>query len=384
MALTTTQLLPSLSLAGNAMRIAISSNNVIDSLTGNRRPFYNIFLQVYNGATLLFEDSIEPDTNGVSTFNISPVVSAAIKATLTYPMSAFVVEDSGAVAVLTFKMAEGYGIPFVKGAFQDIAGSTLAIPGGCADWYLKQLEEANSDFGTQLFASNQFLTSQPQQRTVLPASFIILRAITGINGGTISLKAIKTIADGTISTVTLWSGTLEAYKLYDFNVSPSKLSDAVSYSVWLHNNESNKAITPVHTFVVSQTSALQQRNIIFRNSLGGWDTACATGKFITEMELQRTTFNNPVISRFRDTLEPGADRAMGIRFMKGSIGFLNNEELEWLQEMGMSEEVYMVTERGLEKIVVKVDRWIIADDDLAPKTIAIEAIVGNSDFFFHD
>lgn len=384
MALTVSQQLPSLSLAGNNMRIAISTDNLIDSVTGKRRPFYIIFLQIFNDGVLLFEESLEPDANGVSTFNISEIVSAAIKPTLFYPHSVMEV-DQGAIAPLSFKMAEGFGIPFVKGEFQLITGDFLAMPGGCADWYLKQLEEANSDFGSQLMAANHFLTNQPQERTLPPDAFAIVRAIIGISGsGSFSLRGVKTLSNGTTENVTLYSNSLDGGYLFEFNVSPAKFTGAVSYTFWLHENQTDLPITPIYTYHVSQNISLQQRNIIFRNSLGGWDTACATGRFITEMELQRTSFESPIITRFRDTLQPGADRAMGIRFMKGSIGFVTNEELNWLQELALSEEVYIVTERGLESIVLKVDRWPIADDDLGPKTLTIEAIVGNSDFFFHD
>ncbi|HUW07856.1 MAG TPA: hypothetical protein VMW01_16540 [Williamwhitmania sp.] len=380
--LTVSQIIPSLSLSGNAMRIAITSDNVIDSATGNRRAFYTILLRVLLNGEELWVDSVEPDENGVSQFDIQSVVDAAIKPTLQYPFPAGIVsQDTGAVGTLTFQIAEGFGIPFTISAYSNVSGTFLVIPGGCSDWYLKQLEAANSSFAQQIQSSNMFLTNSPKRR-IASDTLLIVRCINGTAGSsTVTLKGNKTLADGTTEEVILWTGTMLAGKLYDFDISPAHFTNAVAYTVLL-NDFNDNPLTQTLSFEVITENLLQSRSIIFRNSLGGWDTITATGQFIGELDLQRTVFNTPVVSRFRNALETGSDRALGIRYLKGNIGFMSNEELEWMQELALSEEVYMVTERGLEKVVLQTDKVVISSDDIGPKSMAIEAIVGISDFFF--
>lgn len=385
MSLTISENIPYLSLAGNPIKVKIHTNNLFDGAT--RRPFYTIILNVYDsGSNLLRELSEEPNDSGDAWFNLSDVFET-LKPTLSHPLEPDSPVQSDNIVNVSigkfyFKLAEGYGIPYVEQAESATSGNYCVIPGGLPDWYLRKLSVGNTTFYDQLLTQNIWLTNQPAVKTVFPDQPEQLRFFS-LSNQTVTYEVKRLNSNGLETYHTLWSGSLEASSLYSFLASPEfcAASDTVMYTLYLNANGTK--ITNDAVFSIEKAKPHNTRYVLFQNSLGGFDCAALTGKMVTELETSTVDFSTPEISKIREAFVPGQERSLGIKYLTGTIGWKNNDELEWLSELLHSENRQLVVnESDLESIVISADRRKIADDTNAPKTFSIEAIIGVEDFFF--
>jgi len=389
MALTITETLPLISLAGNPMKVKIHTDNLFNNAV--RRYFYTLILNIYDENNVLLKElSAEPDDSGDAWFNLDEAFTG-IKPTIASPFDNVdfnsqesVVADATACKKFYFKLAEGYGVPYVEQAESVTSGNFYVIPGGLPDWYLRKLDTANSTFYAQLLLSNIWLTNQPNVKTVFTDQPEQLRFL-HLNAAqqNASLVVERLDHDGAVTTETLWTGTLEPYTIYTVLASPdfAAESDTVKYTLYMVVGSTK--ITTDATFILDNAKPENTRYVFFRNSLGSFDCAALTGKMVSDLETMTVDFVTPEISKIREALMPGQERAEGIRYLTGSIGWKSGEELEWLSELLLSETRYLVAQdNDLETIIISPDRRSIGNDSFAPKTFNIEAVIGVNDFFF--
>lgn len=386
MALSVTENLPLLSLSGNPMKIKIHTDNLFDGLT--KRPFYNIIVNIYSSTnTLIRSLSEEPNDSGDAWFNLADAFTE-LKPELVHPIqpNSPVVSDSLATTKFYVKIAEGYGVPYTEQPESAASGNYYVIPGGLPDWYLRKLVQGNTDFYSQLVLQNIWLTNQPYMKKVFTDQpeqlrFFHLYAATR----TASLIVSRLNSNGVTSVHTLWTGNLSPYTMYSVLASPSfcALADTVSYTLYFVVE--NTKITDEAKFAIETAKPDNTRYILFQNSLGGFDCAALTGKMTTDLETSTNDYVNPEISKIREALVPEQSRALGVKYISGSIGWKDSKEMEWLSELLHSNNrKIVVNATDLENITISADRRKIGDDSNAPKTFNIEAIVGVPDFFFLD
>lgn len=384
MALTITDNLPLVSLQGNPMKVKIHTDNLFDGI--NRRPFYTIILNVYSSTnTLLRTLSEEPNNSGDAWFNLSEIF-ASLKPTITHPIAneTPVVLDSTASQQFYFKLAEGYGVPYVEQAESTTSSNYYVIPGGLPDWYLKSLANGNTTFYEQLLNQNIWLTNQPDIKNVYADQPEQLHYFSvSSSNQTASLKVKRLSNLGVETTATLWTGTINAYSHYVFKSSPAfcAIASTVKYTLYLEVGSTK--ITDDAVFVIDSVKPENTRYVLFRNSLGGFDCVALTGKMVTELETSTLDFVTPEISKIREALVPGQERASAIKYLTGTIGWKTPDELAWLSELLHSEDRRLVVNTtDLETIIIGAERRKIGDDTFAPKTFNIEAVIGVTDFFF--
>lgn len=384
MALTVSESLPLISLAGNPMKVKIHTDNLFDGET--RRSFYTIILNVYNSSNALIRSlSEEPNDSGDAWFNLSEAF-LNLKPTLTHPITQVspVVADTVAFSQFYFKLAEGYGIPYVEQAESVTSENFYAIPGGVSDWYLRKLIAANSTFYDQLLVQNIWLTNQPDGKAVFsdqPEQLRFFHVSSASQTASLMVKRLNTA--GVETYATLWTGTLSAYTIYSVLASPEfcALSDTIWYSLYF--SVGTAKITNEAKFTINKAKPDNTRYVLFQNSLGGFDCAALTGKMTTELETSTVDFVSPEISKLREALVPGQERSLGVKYISGTIGWKDSEELQWLSELLHSENRQLVVNTtDLESIVISANRNLIDDDTNAPKTFSIEAAIGVPDFFF--
>lgn len=383
MALTIVENIPLISLAGNPMKIKIHTDNLFDSAV--RRSLYTIILNIYDSDDDLIQAlSLEPDNDGDAWFDLSDAFYD-LKPTITYPLSEStpVVEDETAIKQFYFKLAEGYGIPYEEQNESVTSQNYYVIPGGLPNSYLKKLDKLDTNFYEQIYLINIWLTNQPDRKTVFndqpeQLRFLHLSAVQQT-----ALLIVERIDKyGVKTTVTLWTGSLDAYTIYCVNAIWSFIADADTIYCTLYMKVGSSKITNDAVFILDNAKPVNTRYVHFRNSLGAFDCMPLTGRMLTEIETKTTDFVSPEISKLYEALVPEQSRAEGIKFLKGTIGWKNDAEIDWAQELLLSEEKYIVIDDALESIVIGQDRRQLKSDDNSPRSLNIEAAIGSSDFFF--
>ncbi len=384
MALTILTDLPLLSLNGNPMKVKVNTDNLLDYST--RRPFYTIILNIYDKSddSLIKSLSAEPDDDGNVWFDLANAFYD-LKPTLFYnfKFSDFH-KDTNDIRKFYFKLAEGYGIPYIEQSESFTSNDYYVIPGGVSDNILKTYYNDGTSFYYEITnVKNIFLTNQPDRKTVLTEQPEILRYFHNHSSNrTVDLKSRRLLPNGTTETVTVESATMSAYSLYSINAMPSNCRglEAIEYTLWLE--ASGVVISNELTYILDNFIPDNTRYVYFQNSLGGFDCVALTGKMLNEIELQSATFFTPLVNQLRDVLEPGQERALGIRYLTGTVGWKNKEEMEWLTELLLSEQRLLVTGSWFETVIITPDRRQTSSDDNVPQTMNLEMIIGVPDFFF--
>lgn len=123
------------------------------------------------------------------------------------------------------------------------------------------------------------------------------------------------------------------------------------------------------------------RCFVFQNSLGGFDTLLSVGSRTITSEGEATSGYIAKSSLVRKWLEPVQERRTSKNIYKGSLGYFTNMELNWLRELFLSEEKYLVSGNKLEHVTLRQNE-LPSDTDEPPGQIEIEAVIGSPLSFF--
>lgn len=223
---------------------------------------------------------------------------------------------------------------------------------------------ANEDFyayGENFFKSwqigaRQFLTWQPNYKRVCCDQEEYLYFLMNFTPKPqeIKLRYQYYLADGTTSEALTAMALLNPllYSVISCPVGPDALSipdDAVRYDVWL-TNEGNKRVSEIRSYIMDHINEVYDRSILFVNSLGGWDTLRLTG------QAQRTLTVAQTVAELERPADAGVDFSeLKIINIEGeyqlsiSTGYFKRDAiayLKYLDELLLSEEIYLITDKG--------------------------------------
>jgi len=390
--ITITNDLSLVSFAGNPIKLSVNSDNTLDSGYGLRK-FYTIFCEIFTeepqtGYEIpIYTESLEPDSQGNVTFDISKLIRNLITASFQYPQSEdnLVYKDTGAVCQFWIQLGDGYGIIFERQPMQSYEGPYYAIPGGLSDWVLEEIEGEEGNTFTFLQENKMFLTNQPESKRVRTGQPEYLRFFNCNSiSQDITLKLKEYNLDGEVTNTDILSSTLEEFSLYSFDVTPgiafTLQEDTDSWEIWLESD--SIAISEVMSYRLDEQREPRSRFFIFQNSLGGFDTVAATGKRKLSVEAETTINLLPISTNFRSAYSINQDRPLCKELYKGFIGLFSEIETQWLQEFFRSEKRYLKGDIRLESVGLKTTSFQLFSDDPVPTEVEIEAYIGVPDFFF--
>jgi len=125
--------------------------------------------------------------------------------------------------------------------------------------------------------------------------------------------------------------------------------DAVRYDVWL-SNEQDKRLSEVRSYLIDHIREVYDRSILFVNSLGGWDTLRLTGQ---AQRLLKVTQSVAEIERPANAAVDFSELKIisieGEYEFQISTGYFKRDAvsyLRYLDELLLSEEMYLVTDKG--------------------------------------
>ncbi len=126
-------------------------------------------------------------------------------------------------------------------------------------------------------------------------------------------------------------------------------ADAVRYEVWL-SNENDKRVSEARSYYVDGFEEIYDRSVLFVNSLGGWDTLRLTGQAQSTLKVSQTVaeLERPAAAPI-DFSELKIINIEGEHEIAVSTGWIKRDaaaHLKYLDELLLSEEIFLITEKG--------------------------------------
>lgn len=254
-----------------------------------------------------------------------------------------------------------------------------AIKAGVAE---RDFAAYKGDFFTE-FMAQQFLTWNADAKLVQPDQPEFLYWVANVTplAGQLRLQCELTFVDvakaAEIATVASLDNATPM-TVYCLAVGPAAVgavghADVVAaYSVWLEDQH-GVALTQRRTYRLDPEYRRQTRYLLFANSLGGFDTLCLTGQSDETVKLSRN-----VSDRYSDYAyapsysEQVINSVTGERQLTVNTGWLKPYGLTFLQELLLSKEVYLVTDRAFLPLVPATTdlRAVVDDEDLIGRQLA--------------
>lgn len=221
-----------------------------------------------------------------------------------------------------------------------------------------------SSYSHQFFSRHQaekmqFLTWHPDHKQVCPCQEEYLYFLLNLSPlpSQVKLRVRTTLADGSRSVATLRTvSNLARFQVICCPVGPEALAlaaDVVKYEVWL-SDQDDQRFSEVRTYHIDRRKHRFERYLLFSNSLGGFDTLRLLGRAYEESDVYANTAR-----RERDP-EKGIDfldlevisttEESGISISTGLFEDQDTVYQDYLRELMMAEQVYLVTEYGHESM----------------------------------
>lgn len=320
---------------------------------------YRILMEVYEKGTefdqslLLGTDGVEPDSEGYALFDMHELCKVLIKSVFEWPetSSKLFHERSEAVARVFFRYCEiynGEGKLFESTFYNH----TVILPGGSSwrdkNYYLKNgIGYFNDDSNLQ-----RFLTWQPLVKKTGKTSSEKLFFFFTDESKIVDLKVKILYFDGSDETfIAIESLEPAQYSIYELHTSYEMLGieakesaagkTAKKYELWLEDSLEN-TLSETRTFEIDQQEYLNERQFVFKNSFGMYDTLRCTG--ITEKynEYERT-----LLECEHDIDQMNKEKKFFAEYHEtftSNVGFITKEWKKYLEEFILSDEVFEVTE----------------------------------------
>lgn len=214
-------------------------------------------------------------------------------------------------------------------------------------------------FTTYLSQSRQFLTWQPNNKWVDPIQPEFLYYLVNFTPKPTEIRVRVDIVytDGTLDTLTAQRmTTVGQYAVYSIPVGFVALGlperEAAtgkvvhSYQVWIAN-EANQRLSEVRTYYVNRDYEPNVLYLLFANSLGGYDTLRCTGQTSRSLTVQGTAVQRALDPAYLpSTAELFRLNRLGEKILTVATGLRDGCELDYLTDVVLSEEVYVVTKEG--------------------------------------
>lgn len=224
-------------------------------------------------------------------------------------------------------------------------------------------------FSTFQSANRKFLTNQPISKVIGRNQTEYLSFLMNLNPMPSQVRLRIELDDGTTTTLmTVVSPPFMSVVLFPVNFDNLCLDEnCSSFKVWL-SNENNQRISEVRNYFVDTMERAQERYIIFSNSLGGWDTIRLTGESNEVVKVTQTSLVKEQIATEATALSTlQVVSTNGDRDFTISTGYFERnikENLAFLEEILLSEDIYLETEKGHRQLKRMTSQLLVKEDDL--------------------
>lgn len=259
-------------------------------------------------------------------------------------------------------------------------GSTAYTNNLVPTWCFKMgLTETDFDqWGTRFTSTyqakaRQFLTWQPNFKRVTPTQEEYLYFLLNFTPtpSTVKLRVKAVYTDATeqlltplsLSGVQLGQVVCVPVGVYILGVNLKKLQ---SYHVWL-SNENDERLSEVRTYFVEHRIFSQSRGLLFSNSFNCFDTLHLTGVSTETLQAKRyAAYREKPLFLASDFTEFYVVEKAGTRELTISTGFFErnvSEQLRYLDELLLTEECYLITDRNHEPLELLTNTLVDHNDN---------------------
>lgn len=260
-------------------------------------------------------------------------------------------------------------------------GSTAYVNNLVASWALKTgLTELDFDqWGTRITSTyqaskRQFLTWQPNNKRVTITQeeylYFLLNFTPTPTTVKLRVKAIYTDASEQLLTPLQLSGVqfgqVVCVPVGSHLIGANPTKTLQSYQVWL-SNQDNGRLSEVRTYHIDYRVFAQERALLFSNSFSCFDTLRLTGISTEALQVKRySAYREKPLYQSADFTEfYVVDRAGG-REITISTGFFERnvaQHLRYLDELLLTEECYLITDRNHEPLELLTNALIDHNDN---------------------
>jgi hypothetical protein len=238
---------------------------------------------------------------------------------------------------------------------QNDSGVEYVMRAGILEEHLREWEQ--QFFSDYLGANQLFLTWNPTT-VILPEQPILLYFLTNMKPTPTALKlrVFCYYEDGTEDDAAVSVSAIDDVQYMNVYAVPvgakvlgllDKTKKVIAYKVWLVNKE-NEVVSKEMNYRIDYRRYRETRYIVFQNSLGGYDTLAITGDTLQTLNVIRQE-----AERYKPYQSPASyseievSKVTGAKQITINTGWLNEAQRDWLNELTLSEAIFIVTDRGL-------------------------------------
>ena len=346
-----------LSLTGNPIAFQWRVNNS-DNLSMFRLA---VVVMLWNGSEYeeLQPDAVYPDTDGMVTLNVQGLLQNRIQGKFTYPESKYntIIEHLDLCGKFKIKYyATGFDASnnTVNEDPVTLADEFYFLEGGQPDEVLQLQTMIVSDFYSELVADKKFLTHQPVEKSIHPEQCEKLYWL--VREGCTALKVNLQVdyLNGSTDTITGESVSVTAFNICEITATLKYLVDdpylVASYKIWL-TDQAGSTVSEVREYTLDHQWHERNDFLLFKNSLGTYDTLWMNGERSNEISGERE-FYNTQLPNIRPRLSDRqflSTRALMARKHESNTGWISKEYADYLQELMHSEDVvYLYGDQALQ------------------------------------
>jgi hypothetical protein len=258
------------------------------------------------------------------------------------------------------------------------SGFEYVIRGGIKEEHLREWE--GQLFSNYVGPNRKFLTWNPT-KVVLPEqpnylyfltnmkptpTVLTLRLYRYYADGTEDTKSLSVMAIADVQYMTTYSVPIGAKQLGITDLSKK----VVKYVVWL-NNQDGEIVSEQRTYIIDWQYYREKKYILFRNSLGGYDSLGLTGDFAANINLIRDESERyKPYQSLASFSEVEVSKVTGQKEIKVNTGWLTKQERDWLEELALSEDILLVSDRDYIPLVLQDSNYVSED--------SVERLIGRS------
>lgn len=226
----------------------------------------------------------------------------------------------------------------------------------------------------------RFLTWAPETKLVHPDSPEFLYFFTNLLPVPASLTVSYRVVYSDQTTETGKGASVNSvypYAVYIAPVGPkalgleAKAKTAVSYKVWL-SNEKDDRVSEIREYRLDPEYRRNVRFILFANSLGGFDTLYLTGSGEESLKVTRQTSERFTGWEYLPSYsEKVINQVTGERELTVATPWLTRDGLKYLEELILTKEAYLVTDRAFVPLIPTLEsfRSAVDSEDLAGRSL---------------
>jgi hypothetical protein len=338
---------------------------------------------------LVNEDAWPLDDQGKVLIDVRSCLSPFVYGSFTFPETGpCLVKRPEHTRKFKLRMHEQWveGYSFVHARVKEVT-DLIAMTGGISSMYELRLKEKGSRWFYNHGITKQFLTWQPKEKSValdqVEKLYFLVGLATAVNMKITYSYTGTTSGSGSITKVLT---NVSQFSVVECIVTPARLGITLPAGCSLAGftvvllDQNGKVISEERTYSIDANYYQNPATFLFRNSYGCFDTIRCTGRQSLESKFERETVTNSeelykYSRRPQKVINTNAEETGGV----ANTGWLLQEQTDWLRDLFLSKEVYMIKNGSLYPVVITTDSIDIRTDDNYLYNFAIQYQYGFTD-----